>query len=80
MRSGKTSDGFSGEETLAPRKQEEYREKIKSMKRKNFRMKEEVAAKDAHIANLEELLMVMKEQRKHYRRARVGFLIFGENL
>ena len=40
--------------------------KVQSLKRKNFRLKEELDAINSHVGNMEELITVMKEQRRHY--------------
>ena len=40
--------------------------KVKSLKRKNFRLKEEILNISQHVYNLEELLSVMKTQKEHY--------------
>jgi len=40
--------------------------KVQKLKQKNFRLKEELEAINSHVGNMEELITVMKEQRRHY--------------
>lgn len=40
--------------------------RVQKLKQKNFKLKEELEAINSHVGNMEELIAVMKEQRRHY--------------